>query len=273
MIDFCNRFQYDVNKNKVPGGENQMLTPERHQIILQLLKEKKIVKIQEIVDLTNTSESTIRRDLSQLEEEKYLKRIHGGAARLQGKLQEPSMSEKSSKNLQQKKQIARFAAGLVEEGDCIYLDAGSTVAEMVDFLDVKEIVVVTNGLTHIPQLLNKGIKTYIIGGYAKQTTNAIIGRGALEGLELYRFDKCFIGVNGIHPQFGFTTPDQEEAMVKHKAMSLSREVYVLADDAKFSEISFAKIAEIQEAAIITNEIEEETQKLYGNRTKIKVVTA
>lgn len=93
-----------------------MLTPERHKLILQLVKEKGVVKIQDLVDMTETSESTIRRDLTQLEEGKYLKRVHGGAARLQGKLQEPSMSEKSSKNLQQKRQIAQYAANLVEEG-------------------------------------------------------------------------------------------------------------------------------------------------------------
>ncbi|MFK9092943.1 DeoR/GlpR family DNA-binding transcription regulator [Bacillus salipaludis] len=250
-----------------------MLTLERHRIILQLLKDKNIVKIQEIMELTNSSESTIRRDLSQLEEQKFLKRIHGGAQRLQGKLQEPSMIEKSSKNLQEKRLIAKYAASLVETGDCIYLDAGSTVIEMIEYLPIKDIVVVTNGLMHVTPLLNKGISTYIIGGLTKPKTNAIIGRGALASLDIYRFDKCFIGVNGIHPQFGFTTPDQEEAMVKQKAISLAREAYVLADNTKFTEISFAKIAEIHEAAVITNELEDETKKQYVNRTSIKVVTS
>lgn len=249
-----------------------MLTPERHRLILQILKDKNIVKIQEIMELTNSSESTIRRDLSQLEEEKFLKRIHGGAQRLQGKLQEPSMMEKSSKNLQEKRLIAQYAASLVETGDCIYLDAGSTVIEMIDYLPSKDIVVVTNGLMHVAPLLTKGIATYIIGGLTKPKTNAIIGRGALSSLDLYRFDKCFIGVNGIHPKFGFTTPDQEEALVKQKAISLTREAYVLADHTKFAEISFAKIADIHEASIITNELEDESEKLYENRTTIKVVT-
>ncbi|MBS4216022.1 DeoR/GlpR family DNA-binding transcription regulator [Neobacillus rhizophilus] len=249
-----------------------MLTPERHRLILQLLKEKGIVKIQEIMELTCSSESTIRRDLSQLEEQKFLKRIHGGASRLQGKLQEPSMIEKSSKNLHEKQLIAKYAAGLVEEGDCIYLDAGSTIFEMIDSLP-NDIVVVTNGFMHLPGLLNKGISTFLIGGLAKQKTNALIGRGALESLEFYRFDKCFMGVNGIHPQFGFTTPDQEEAMVKQKALFLSREAFVLADSTKFSEISFAKIADIHEASIITNDLEDEIGHQYLNRTTIKVVTA
>jgi DeoR family fructose operon transcriptional repressor len=249
-----------------------LLTPERHRIILQLLKEKSVVKIQEIMELTDTSESTIRRDLSQLEEQKFLKRIHGGASRLQGKLQEPSMIEKSSKNLQEKRQIAKYAASLVEEGDCIYLDAGSTVTEMIDYLPTKEIAVVTNGLMHLAPLLNKGIPTYLIGGLAKPKTNAFIGRGALAGLDIYRFDKCFMGVNGIHPQFGFTTPDPEEALVKEKAISLSREAFVLADSSKFAEIAFAKITDIQNASIITNELNDEIKDEYLNRTAIKVVT-
>lgn len=250
-----------------------MLTPERHRIILQLLKEKNVVKIQEIIALTHSSESTIRRDLSQLEEQKFLKRIHGGASRLQGKLMEPSMIEKSSKNLQEKRQIAKFAASLVDEGDCIYLDAGATVMEMIEFISKKNIAVVTNGLMHLAPLLNKGIPTYLIGGFAKPLTNAFIGRGAIAGLDLYCFDKCFMGVNGIHPQFGYTTPDQEEAMVKQKAISLSREVYVLADSTKFAEISFAKITDINKATIITNELEAETKEQYLNKTTIKVVTA
>ncbi|MCM3240225.1 DeoR/GlpR family DNA-binding transcription regulator [Heyndrickxia oleronia] len=247
-----------------------MLEPERHQIILEALKIKNSVTLQELVKLTNSSESTIRRDLIQLEQEKFLKRVHGGAQRLQGKLQEPSMIEKSSKNLQEKRQISKYAGGLVEEGDCIYLDAGSTVFEMIPYLPTN-IVVVTNGLMHANELLEKNIKTYLIGGYAKPTTKAFIGRGALESLGHYRFDKCFMGVNGIHHQFGYTTPDPEEAMVKQLAISLTREAYVLADETKFSEISFAKIADLNEASIITNKLDPDTKEQLISKTNIKVV--
>ena len=247
-----------------------MLEPERHQIILEALKIKNSVTLQELVKLTSSSESTIRRDLIQLEQEKFLKRVHGGAQRLQGKLQEPSMIEKSSKNLQEKRQISKYAGGLVEEGDCIYLDAGSTVFEMIPYLPTN-IVVVTNGLMHANELLEKNIKTYLIGGYAKPTTKAFIGRGALESLGHYRFDKCFMGVNGIHHQFGYTTPDPEEAMVKQLAISLTREAYVLADETKFSEISFAKIADLNEASIITNKLDPDTKEQFISKTNIKVV--
>jgi DeoR family fructose operon transcriptional repressor len=235
-----------------------MLTPERHRLILEVLKVKNSVKIQELVDLTNSSESTIRRDLTQLEEEKYLKRIHGGAALLQGKLKEPNIIEKSAKNLQQKKLIAKEAASLVEEGDCIYVDAGTTTFQMVEYLPIdKEIVVVTNGLTITEPLMKNGIKTYLIGGFIKPSTGAMIGRGALAALEHYRFDKCFLGVNGIHVELGYTTPDPEEVAIKMAAIQLSREKYVLADHTKFGEIAFSRISQLTEAKIITEEAEED----------------
>lgn len=249
-----------------------MLTPERHRLILDLLKEKQSVKIQELVELTNTSDSTIRRDLTQLEEEKYLKRIHGGAALLQRKLAEPNVSEKSTKNFQQKKLIAKEAASLVEEGDCIFLDAGTTTMQMIDFLPMdKDIVVVTNGSTNIDSLMSKGIKTFLIGGFLKPVTGAMVGRGALVALDQYRFDKCFLGVNGIHLELGYTTPDPEEAAIKLSALKLSREKYVLADHSKFGEIAFSNIANLSDARIITNETEEDFDQQYIKNTVIKVV--
>lgn len=253
------------------GGHDHLLESERHQIILNLLKVKKTVKLQELVELTNSSESTIRRDLTLLEQKKFLKRVHGGASQLQGKLFESSITEKSTKNVHDKQLIARFAASLVEEGDSIYLDAGSTIFELIPFLPV-DIVVVTNGLNHIPALLNRGIKTFLIGGFCKPKTNALIGRGAIEGLRQYRFDKCFMGTNGIHPEYGFTTPDQEEAMVKQQAISLSREAFVLADVSKFSEIFFSKITDLSEATIITTCLEEDLERKITRITKLKVVT-
>jgi DeoR family fructose operon transcriptional repressor len=249
-----------------------MLTPERHRLILDLLKEQEIVKIQDLTEMTDSSESTIRRDLIQLEQSKFLKRVHGGAARLQGKLSEPSIGEKSSKNLQGKTKIAEAAAALVEDGDCIYLDAGTTVYQMIPYLNQKDIVVVTNGLHHLDALLENDMKTYLVGGEIKSRTRAMIGRGALISLESYRFDKCFMGVNGIHTTYGYTTPDPEEALIKQTAIRLSREAYVLADESKFNEIAFAKIVDLKEATIVTSETDVDLLTSFEAKTSIKVVT-
>ena len=91
---------------------------------------------------TKSSESTIRRDLALLEEQGLLKRIHGGATLPYSKIDEPNMQDKSSKNLHDKQLIAEAAASLIRDGDCIYLDAGTTVSEMIPFLMNKKIVIV-----------------------------------------------------------------------------------------------------------------------------------
>ena len=103
-----------------------MITEQRHQLILQLIKEREIVKISELVEATNTSESTIRRDLNILEEENYIKRLHGGATLVKNKVEELSYKEKASKSTEQKRKIGEYAASLVKDGECIYLDAGKS---------------------------------------------------------------------------------------------------------------------------------------------------
>ena len=98
-----------------------MLTTERQQVILRLLAEKQTIKIQEIVEVTNASESTIRRDLTELENEHKLERIHGGATVNGRKIHELSILDKSAKNLLEKQKIAKYAASFIQEGDCIFL--------------------------------------------------------------------------------------------------------------------------------------------------------
>ncbi|WP_335872819.1 DeoR/GlpR family DNA-binding transcription regulator [Bacillus sp. 2205SS5-2] len=248
-----------------------MLTEERHQTILNALKECGTIKIQDLVELTNASESTIRRDLSQLEQERFLKRVHGGASKLQVKLKEMTVSERSTKNVHEKRMIAQYAANLVEENDCLFIDAGSTTIEMIPFLTQPGIVVVTNGLEQMKGLRENGIKTYIVGGEVKPTTGAIVGSIAMDSLRNYRFDKAFLGTNGIHQEFGFTTPDPEEARIKRQSISLSREAYILADESKFGEIAFAKISELEEATIVTNEGIDEQYAMIFKETTVKVV--
>lgn len=222
--------------------------------------------------MTNASESTIRRDLSTLEERGFLKRVHGGASKLSNSRQEPDMLEKSSKNLQDKLKIAEEAASLLEEGDCIYLDAGTTTLHMIDFIDhTKDIVVVTNGVMHIDALIRKGIPFYLLGGYVKHRTGAMIGGASLTAVSQYRFDKSFLGVNGVHIEAGFTTPDPDEALLKTKAVRQAKNAYVLADPSKFGEISFAAFAALGDAAIITTEAEELAFDDYQEKTVVKVV--
>src|SRR5699024_7864408 len=162
-------------------------------------------------------------------------------------------------------------ASLVQKEDCIYLDAGSTVIQMIPYLEGQDIVVVTNGITHVEALIKHGITTYLIGGIMKAKTRALVGQQAIESLNNYRFDKCFLGVNGFHPTHGYTTPDPAEAAVKRTAITLAEETYVLADASKYKQISFAIVTDLKSAPLITPHILLDGLHTLTKKTTVKVV--
>ena len=246
-----------------------MITEERHQRLVSELKQKGSVRVADLVEKFNLSESTIRRDLDHLEELNYLKRVHGGAVSVQNKFIEKSYHDKSSEFVTEKDLIAKYAASLVEDGDSIYLDSGTTTYEMIKYLKDKDIVVVTNGLSHVESLINQNISCFVLGGKVKPKTKAVVGYEAISTLGRYRFDKCFMGSNGVHYLHGFTTPDPEEAMIKENAIKAANDVFVLVDETKFGEVSFTRFAKIDEATIVTNRQEDLNQ--YQDKTLVKVV--
>lgn len=144
--------------------------------------------------------------------------------------------------------------------------------QMIDFIDQeKDIIVVTNGVMHIEALIKKGITFYLLGGHVKHKTGAIVGGSALTDIGLHSIDKSFIGVNGIHKEAGFTTPDPEEALLKTKAVKQAKKAFVLADASKFGEMSFSAFASLDEATIITAGSATHSFDNYQEKTVVKVV--
>lgn len=246
-----------------------MLTEERHQKILQLLDQKSVVKSQELMVLLNASESTIRRDLQELENADLLERIHGGAKQILNLRFEQHMNEKSVKNTQEKQVIAKFAAQFIQSGDMIYLDAGSTTFEMIPFLVGKNLTVVTNSVHHAALLSDSNIQTIVLGGCLKLSTKAIIGSTALDQLTHLRFNKAFMGMNGVHYEYGLTTPDPEEATLKRHAIKQSEVAYVLLDQTKFNKISFSKVIDLEATTLLTSRCSATFLKKYQQETILK----
>lgn len=247
-----------------------MLTEERRRLILEELTRVEIVKSTQLMKLLNASESTIRRDLQEMESEGLLLRIHGGAKRKTQLEFEQDMREKSSKNIQEKHLIASFASHLVNQNDVIYLDAGTTTLEMIPYLIEKNISVVTNSVLHASILADYLIPTIILGGSIKLTTKATLGSLSIQQLSQYSFNKAFVGANGVHKKYGFTTPDVEEATLKHLALERAEEKFILCDHTKFNQVTFSKIIDLSEATIITDSCPSETAD-YHKLTTIKEV--
>ncbi|WP_010531977.1 DeoR/GlpR family DNA-binding transcription regulator [Lentibacillus jeotgali] len=244
-----------------------MLTEERHQVILDLLNQDGIVKSQYLMDVIGCSESTVRRDLDHLEDAGRLTRIHGGAKRAYQLDEELTASEKSFKNIQSKESIGKLAAALVEPNDVIFIDAGTTTYAMLPYLQTKTITVVTNGIQHASLLADQGIETYLPGGKIKPSTKAIIGSQSLAALKNYRFDKVFLGMNGIDLAFGCTTPDPEEAALKQMAHQQAASSFLLADQTKWNKVNFSKVCELEDVTIVTDTLTDNLQH-YQDKTTI-----
>ncbi len=245
-----------------------MLTEERQQMILDLLNKQNVVHLHELCEVLNASESTIRRDLSQLAKEGKLTRIHGGAKRKYTVEREFAYHEKTVKNIQSKEIVGKIAASLVEEGDTIFIDAGTTTLKMIPYLKDKKIRVVTNGIHHSLALSEEGIETYLLGGQLKEGTKAIVGPSAQMQMEQYRFRKVFLGMNGVDSDFGYTTPDEDEAMIKRLAIARSSQSFVCVDNTKMGKVGFCKVADIEDAHLITTDLTDGQLEIMLNKTTI-----
>ena len=246
-----------------------MLKTERKQLILEELQEHHVVSLEKLVSLLETSESTVRRDLDELEAENKLRRIHGGAELPHSLQQEESIQEKSVKNLQEKKLLAHKAVSLIKEQDVIFIDAGTTTAFLIKELSNKDITVVTNSIHHAVQLVEKQIPTVMVGGSVKMTTDASIGGVALNQINQLHFDRAFIGMNGVDENY-YTTPDMEEGAIKRAIIDNAKQTYVLVDASKVGQTCFAKVAPLKRAVVITSKGQKMVEALKEKTEVIEV---
>ena len=234
-----------------------MLTEERHSIILETVHKNKNVGLGELCGLLNTSESTVRRDLSLLDSRGLLVKVRGGAIAAADEsftAREPDVEEKAGLFAAEKEAIARYAASLIDDGDYVYIDAGTTTEKMIEYIPSKAVTFMTNAFINAKKLAQRGFKVMIIAGEVKATTEAIVGTEAAITLTHYNFTKCFMGVNGISIQGGMSTPDKNEAYVKTTAISRSKEVFILGDHSKFGKIYPVKFSELNRGRIITDKV-------------------
>ena len=246
-----------------------MLTEERLNKIVKFVNGEGSCTVQELMNEFDASESTIRRDLTLLSQEKRIHKVRGGAVALNSSYntKDDSVDLRMGQNREAKIKIAQYAAGLLQPEDFVYVDAGTTTELVIDFLVEKNVTFVTNAVKHAKKLSQAGYRAYLPGGEFKASTEAIVGEEAIESISKYNFTKGFFGTNGVSDIEGFSTPDVKEALVKKKAMERCRERYILADSSKFSQISSIRFAEFTDAIVITEQIQQEHYRSFPNVTE------
>lgn len=247
-----------------------MLTEERFAKILSILENMGSVTVQQLMTELDASESTVRRDLNTLDADGRLTKVHGGAILKHNgfSTQDDEVITRKEKNREEKVKIAKYAAGLIQTGDFVYLDAGTTTELMIDYIEVPQAAFVTNAVTHAKKLADRGYTVYLLGGEFKAVTEAIVGEEAVISLDKYNFTKGFWGTNGISMKQGYSTPEVKEAMVKRKSMENCSECFILADGSKFSQVSSVSFAPFEAATVLTTGLDTSAYRKYGNIKKV-----
>ncbi|MBQ6655601.1 MAG: DeoR/GlpR transcriptional regulator [Erysipelotrichaceae bacterium] len=222
--------------------------------IIATIREQQNVSVQQLAEMYNTSLSTIRRDLQEMEDLAIIERYYGGARINDSRISEPPMMLKHGTNTPAKQEVGRYAASLIKDNQMIYIDAGSATFAMLDYILARNITVVTIGIPHINKLIEKGINTIVLGGTVRKSTMAITGTKTLDQFDSYFFDVAFLGVNGIHEKTGLSTTNDFEAASKHKVITRSQITYALADHSKFNMIYPGKYADFGDVTILTDTI-------------------
>lgn len=236
-----------------------MFSEERQQHILEMLNSKASIKVNELAEMFNVSESTIRRDLKQLDENGVISRTHGGAVSNFRTNFEPTFNEKMDEKHEEKVSIGKVAADMIKDGDTIILDSGTTTLEIAKNITAKNITVITNSIDIAGVLSHKeDIDIIVTGGSLRLNTRAMVGPITEMVLKNFRVDKAFVGANGVSLKEGITTPNFLEAHSKKAMMSVADKVIVVVDSSKFNNISFSIISSIKNVStIVTDSILDE----------------
>lgn len=220
-----------------------MLAVDRRKGILSRLKAAGSITVSELSVLYNVSEETIRRDLSRLEREGLLEKTYGGAYIKDGMHREVPFSLRNVAHVEEKEQIGRRGAELIENGDTIFIDASTTALHVGQAINGKEnLIVITNALAAAYRLAEEtDAKVICIGGTLRKTSLTAVGRFAENAIKNYYADKAFFSCDGVDRENGITDANENEAEVRKAMLQQAKKRILVADHTKFNRTSFVLI--------------------------------
>ena len=236
-----------------------MLQAERLEKLYELIKQEKYCSISELVHKFGISSATVRRDLKLLEDENKIKTTRGGAMiDNRGTSLEAPHAEKASVNKEEKSRIAKYACTLIEKGETILLDSGTTLLEIAkEMRALEQVTVATNDVLVACTLAeNPGVSLTVIGGGVRRNYYSTSGLFAQETVKSINADKAFIGVDAFSTDKGFMITNMDEVVIKRLMMEAAKEIIVVCDHSKCENVAFIKLCDIEDVdkMITGNEI-------------------
>ena len=231
------------NRSKQPADGDRMLIDERRNYILNLLQDVDRVLVVDLSRKLGVSQITIRKDLDHLQAKGLIQRTHGGALPVQtGALSDPSLYEKQRQHAHEKQRIAAAAARLVQEGQCVMLDSGTTTTAVAQALkQFAHLTVITNAINIAAELMGTSFEVILTGGTLRKNSFSMVGPLAEDTLDQMHADILFLGVDGFDVELGITTPNLLESRVNRAMVKASKRVVAVCDSTKFTRRSLSRI--------------------------------
>ncbi|TFV73348.1 DeoR/GlpR transcriptional regulator [Blastococcus sp. CT_GayMR19] len=231
-----------------------MYPEERQQAIAQLVGQRGRLSVTTTAEQFGVTTETVRRDLAVLERAGMLRRVHGGAVPVNAvALVELGLGERTGRLAEQKNKIAAAALEFLPgTNGSIILDGGTTTAALAELLPTdRRLLTVTNAVPIAARLATApGITVHMLGGRVRGVTQCAVGESAVRTLSNLRVDVAFMGTNGITTSYGFTTPDEDEALVKRSMVSAGQRVVVLADSSKLERETLIRFAAPEDVDVL-----------------------
>lgn len=238
-------------------SENQnLLAEQRRALILDEVRRRGGVRVNELTRKLGVSDMTVRRDLDALARQGVVEKVHGGAVPVvEASTHEPGFEAKSGLELSAKEDIARAAAAMVAPGTAIALSGGTTTYALAhQLLDVPDLTVVTNSVRvadvfHAAQRTSgqrQGAATVVLTGGVRTPSDSLVGPVADQAIAALHFDVLFLGVHGISVEAGLSTPNLAEAETNRRLVQSARRVVVVADHTKWGTVGLSSFAALEQ---------------------------
>ncbi|WP_436854287.1 DeoR/GlpR family DNA-binding transcription regulator [Staphylococcus caeli] len=248
-----------------------MLPVERRQRILDILNENEFLELKTLKDTLQISMETLRRDIQQLVNDDLITKEYGGIRIKRSTNGESVIEQRLDLNIDKKNTIALKAIAEISDGDCIFLDSGSTTLQIAKYLDkLHNLTIITNSIPVMLQALNQGHTIISIGGKVRQSEHSITSFDFLFNFDQLNIDKAFICCSGISLEKGITDYNLDEVETRRKILSISNKAYLTADSSKINKIVTVKICDITDLDVLItdNDIDLQTMPQLSENISI-----
>ncbi len=241
----------------------EMIPAERRTRIVELLEERRAVRVSLLSEALGVSEMTIRRDLEQLERAGLLSRMHGGAILKRRILEEPRYLNNVRTRSEEKHRIAKAAAATIVAGETVFLSSGTTAAMVLSHVDPQiHARIVTHNIGAISTAQQSSLDIVLLGGSYRPRSNALEGALAIEAVTMFHASRFILGADGVTLEEGVTTPSIGLAGIERAMIRQTRgEIVVLADSSKFGVVGDVAICTLDkiDAVIVDNGVGEDVR--------------